>query len=254
MSRAGAIQGRRGRNYPLALPEFLNESTGIGVWPAGAPGAAVDRIALRRGRTRQSINRETHGRIVMAASTQSKKRRRGASTRRTDRKVDFVRHHPELSDSDTVAAAAKRGLRISRSQVERVRAESPEQTRRHTAARGRRQRGAPKNGRQERPPLSKSEFIRTRPPGMTAKQVVAAARALGMSMSEHFVYNIRSTAKKRAAGSAARLSGSASRATAGQIASREAEFRRLTLALGLDRAKELLAEVEAKLTNLISGR
>ena len=105
-----------------------------------------------------------------------------------------------------------------------------------------------------RQPSSKSEFIRTRRPGMTAKEVVAEAAALGMTMSEHFVYNIRSTAKKKASKLAPTLSASAARTITGRAASREAEFRRLTLALGLDRSKQLLAEVETKLAALISGR
>jgi len=108
--------------------------------------------------------------------------------------------------------------------------------------------------RSARQPGSKSEFIRTRPPGMTAREVVAEAATLGMTMSEHFVYNIRSTAKKKAARLAPSLSVSAARAITGRTASREADFRRLTLALGLDRSKQLLAEVETKLAALISGR
>ncbi len=108
--------------------------------------------------------------------------------------------------------------------------------------------------RSVRQPGSKSEFIRTRPPGMTAKEVVAAAAELGMTMSEHFVYNIRSTAKKKVSSLAPSLSASATRAITGRASSREAEFRRLTLSLGLDRSKQLLAEVETKLAALISGR
>jgi hypothetical protein len=105
-----------------------------------------------------------------------------------------------------------------------------------------------------RQPSSKSEFIRTRPPGMTAKEVMAAGAELGVTMSEHFVYNIRSTAKKKASRLAPSLSASATRAITGRAATREAEFRTLTLALGLDRSKRLLAEVETELAAVSSGR
>lgn len=106
----------------------------------------------------------------------------------------------------------------------------------------------------EPPALSKSEFIRSRPPGMTAKQVVVAAAARGMKLSEHFVYNIRSSAKKRAAKVRrdARVSTGAARVGRGDGA-QAAQFRSLVLDLGLARARALLDDMERRLSAVISG-
>jgi hypothetical protein len=106
------------------------------------------------------------------------------------------------------------------------------------------------------PALSKSEFIRSRPPGMTAKQVVSAASAVGIKISEHFVYNIRSSAKKRAAkvGREARMQASSAKSARASSAAQAAQFRALVLDLGLAHARELLDEVQSRLSAVIAGR
>ena len=51
--------------------------------------------------------------------------------------------------------------------------------------------------------MNKSQFVRTLP-NATAKDVVAAAKKQGMTLSIGQVYNIRSVAKKRAGGGSAK--------------------------------------------------
>jgi hypothetical protein len=101
---------------------------------------------------------------------------------------------------------------------------------------------------------TKAAFVRSLPATTPAKDVVAKAKATGISLSENYVYNVRATSKisrrtGRASGSRSRKVGP-SRTTA----SSEATFRRLVLDLGLSRAKNLLAEVEHKLDALVAGR
>lgn len=117
---------------------------------------------------------------------------------------------------------------------------------------------------------NKAAFVRDQPLGTPAKTVVAAAARLGMTMTPDYVHKVRSTAKAR---SLAPAPGIADRRTSGRkIALRtdynrlarpsfgvvragtaEAAFRKLVLELGLQRAKDLLAEVERKLGALIRG-
>jgi hypothetical protein len=51
-------------------------------------------------------------------------------------------------------------------------------------------------------PVNKSKFVRAQPMSMTAKEIVAKAKAQGFSMREDYVYKIRFKAKAKAAKSA----------------------------------------------------
>lgn len=46
--------------------------------------------------------------------------------------------------------------------------------------------------------MSKADFVRSQPADVPAKEVVAAAQAAGMSISENYVYTLRYEAKKAA--------------------------------------------------------
>jgi hypothetical protein len=176
-------------------------------------------------------------------------------------KADFIRRHPNLSAKEVVEAAAKQGLVIRTPQVYKLRSAAAGKTKKRAPRRSRKaakgRKPAASTAKSTTATMSKSEFIRTRPPGMTARQVVEAAAAQGMALTEHFVYNIRSTAKKKAGKSkltAAVAAQASARGTGRAGRAQESTFRRLILALGLDRAKKLVSEVEAKLTALIAGQ
>jgi hypothetical protein len=113
---------------------------------------------------------------------------------------------------------------------------------------------------------TKASFVRGIPSSVPAKEVVAKAKAAGMTLSEKHVYVIRSDAKKRsaknakkkAAGGAAPKAHAPSAAATKSVSSNgggtnETNFRKLVLALGIPKAKSLVTDVERRLNQLISG-
>ncbi|HEX9619534.1 MAG TPA: hypothetical protein VF989_05335 [Polyangiaceae bacterium] len=91
----------------------------------------------------------------------------------------------------------------------------------------------------------KARFVRTLPPGTPAKEVVAAAKKKGITISENYVYNLRSNdgmAQKR--GGKGRARAGAVRST-GSESAQEAQFRKAVAELGLSKAREILRSVEA---------
>jgi hypothetical protein len=107
---------------------------------------------------------------------------------------------------------------------------------------------------------NKAAFVRDQPLGTPAKDVVAAAARLGMTMTPDYVHKVRSTAKARGRtparpGRTTRKGASLRFQPLGVVraGTPEAAFRKLVLELGLQRAKDLLADVERKLGALIRG-
>lgn len=111
---------------------------------------------------------------------------------------------------------------------------------------------------------TKASFVRAIPTSVPAKEVVAKAKAAGMTLSEKHVYVIRSDAKKRSAkkkagGGSSKGSAGPSSLAAKSVASsgggaNETNFRKLVLALGIPKSKSLVSDVERRLNQLISGR
>jgi hypothetical protein len=111
---------------------------------------------------------------------------------------------------------------------------------------------------------TKASFVRAIPSSVPAKEVVAKAKAAGMTLSEKHVYVIRSDAKKRSAkkkggaGAAAKASAGHSLAAKSVASSgggaNETNFRKLVLALGIPKSRSLVSDVERRLNQLISGR
>ncbi len=94
--------------------------------------------------------------------------------------------------------------------------------------------------RPKKKPQSKVSFVRALPESLTANEVSEKARQAGLKITPGYVYEIRSSAKRRAAKPTA-------------ATSPDAAFRRLVLDLGVVRAKALLADVEKALQALVSG-
>ncbi len=95
--------------------------------------------------------------------------------------------------------------------------------------------------RPKKKPASKVAFVRALPETLTANEVSEKARQAGLKITPGYVYEIRSSAKRRA------------KKAAPAATSSDAAFRRLVLDLGIARAKTLLADVEKALQVLISG-
>jgi hypothetical protein len=100
--------------------------------------------------------------------------------------------------------------------------------------------------------VNKTTLILSHAPGTSAAEIVKAAAAKGIKLSEKYVYTIRSNARRKAK-RAERWPGRRARAVPVAASSSESMFRETVLALGTTRAKELLAEVERKLQLIIDG-
>jgi len=100
----------------------------------------------------------------------------------------------------------------------------------------------PANGESHGKPRfgAKSEFVRSLDRGIPAARVVELAAARGMKVSTAFVYNVRS-----AAGSSARGNGAGGRAPARAPRGHEQVLRAAIAQLGIQRARQIMDEVEA---------
>jgi hypothetical protein len=91
---------------------------------------------------------------------------------------------------------------------------------------------------------NKSAFVRSLPRDMPAKTVVEEGKKQGISLSEKYVYVIRSNSKAK--GSAGPRAGRAAAAGASRKdAGLEAQLRSTIAELGLARARQVFASVEA---------
>lgn len=124
------------------------------------------------------------------------------------------------------------------------------------------------------PVATKADFVRSIPHAMPVKEVVAAAKAAGVELTEKYVYNVRSSvakkgkpakaaskkpvaafktvAKPKATAKAKAVAKAPARTTSAG-GSDEVELRKLVLALGVVRARQLLGELERGLAALIGS-
>ncbi len=105
----------------------------------------------------------------------------------------------------------------------------------------------------------KAAFIRGQPADMPPREVVAAAAKEGIKISETHVYKLRSAAKQTAAkkrgprrepGRPPKALPDAAAKPANGLTKSDAELLRAIAAIGLDRARELFARVEAAFAGL----
>lgn len=103
---------------------------------------------------------------------------------------------------------------------------------------------------------NKSEFVRSLPAEMSAKDVVAKAREEGLTLTEAYVHTIRSAAKRkegkpgrapRAATAADSRSSGSSRANTGA----EAQLMALVIEHGLPQVQDILRRIDTKLRTLV---
>lgn len=107
---------------------------------------------------------------------------------------------------------------------------------------------------------AKAEFIRSQPASMSAKDVVEAAKRVGLKVTVNHVYNIRAAGKKEGGFGAPRSvptpstsqptasrrgRGPASTAGGAASAALEAQLRRAIAEVGLQRAREIFDSVES---------
>ena len=100
---------------------------------------------------------------------------------------------------------------------------------------------------------NKTAFVKSLPEDMPAKEVVDRAKKLGITISDKYVYVVRSNARKntrkrrgpgRPPGSTASVSASPS----------EREFKRLALNLGVKKAEQLMANLKKSAAEIVAGK
>ena len=107
---------------------------------------------------------------------------------------------------------------------------------------------------------AKAEYIRSQPASMSAKEVVEAAKKVGLKVTVNHVYNIRAASKKEGAYAPPRSvpASSTNQAAASRRGRRgpassvltasaalEAQLRRAIAEVGLQRAREIFDSVES---------
>jgi len=157
-------------------------------------------------------------------------------------KSDFIRQHPNLSASEVVAKAKERGISVSTTLVYNVRG-------RATPKRG----SKPSGGQGPKPKSAKmtaSDFIRSQPRGMKAKDVVEAAVKAGFNkFGTNLVYLVRSKMGSLSA-NGSRRAGRPPRVTSAAMADVSA-FKRMALDLGIATARQALDDLERGLAALL---
>jgi hypothetical protein len=171
------------------------------------------------------------------------KKKQVAAAAKKVNKSAYVRALPaSMSAKDIVTKAKKDGIMLSVSQIYTIRTNAKKKSKGPGGQSSGRAPSAPRSG-------TKSAFVRSLPRSLSAKEVVDRAKARGMQLSVAQVYNIRSTASLKQKATRGRPGASA--VTAGRapapssVGDSEARFRRLIIEIGLQRAKALLADVQA---------
>jgi hypothetical protein len=179
------------------------------------------------------------------------------STTTTPSKSDFIRSQPTtMPVAEIVEKAKAQGLKFDASLVYKVRHRPGAKGKTKTSAT--RKALTAMNGASKKPTPSKADFVRSLPSSTPAKQVVAKARAAGVSISETHVYGVRTAdkaakkkkaAKKTTSKPAVRNGGRSSTA----VSSAEELLRAVAAEIGLGRAIELLQGERARVHSILRG-
>ena len=129
-----------------------------------------------------------------------------------------------LTAKEVVAKAKDRGMTTSEANVHRVRAmmkghakqgaKGAQPAKAAASAPKKAASTAGKGGQSGQTGMSKADFVRNLPSTMPAKEVARKAKASGLSITEHYVYKIRSAANKKGGTAAKAPSGSPKAASA----------------------------------------
>ena len=146
-------------------------------------------------------------------------------------KSEFIRKHPNQKAGEIVAAAAALGQTIAKGLVYSIRNTEKKKVAGAVPAKKVAKKAAKRVSTpvQAKKPIAvdsdfnKSEFIRKHP-NQTAREIVAAAAAMGQTIAEGLIYSVRSTDKKNAGASAAPAKKTAKK-TAKKVAKKTAKIK-----------------------------
>jgi hypothetical protein len=191
-------------------------------------------------------------------------------------KSQFIRELPaNLPAAEVVSKAKEAGLSFSIPYVHSIRSQARKAGAKKPGRKPGRPAGKPTGRPVGRPPKAaaakpskpsssrkqeKADFVRSMPASMSPKDIVAEAAKRGLSLSKAYVYILRGRTKPGAsAPAAAKPAVRRGRPPRARVAlapatgeTPEAAFVKLSLQLGLERAKSLLTAVDSKLADLIA--
>ncbi len=181
-------------------------------------------------------------------------------------KTSFVLSFPpSVPAKEVVAAGAEAGITLTEKGVYKTRyLARAKGSKTPKAALAKPAKAARRPGKRGPGDGSASSFIREQPATMKASEVVAAAKAKGISLTAGLVYSVRQAAKKKAAKARSEPTSGKRRGrppAAAKVASkavvvsaggdRERQLVQLAVDLGLGRAIELIESVRARIGSLI---
>jgi hypothetical protein len=171
-------------------------------------------------------------------------------------KSDFIRQQPSyLSAAELVSKAKAAGINFTPVLVYKVRGRA--KAKRSAAKKASAIVTTAPNAAATKPAKSKSAFIRSLPSSTPAKEVVKQAKALGMKLTESYVYNVRGAAKKTAKAKRADAKSPAVRVANGGASrgstSAENLLKAVAAEIGLGPAIEILAGERARVAAVIGG-
>jgi hypothetical protein len=171
-------------------------------------------------------------------------------------KSDFVRAQPAtLSAAQVLAKAKAAGLKITPQLVYKVRGRSKAKDTKKKAPAVKTTAISAKPTASTKPPKSKAAFVRGLPSSTPAQDVVKHAKALGLSLSINYVYNIRGAAKmaakKRAAVKSPVVRTVANGGSWSVSQHAETLLRAIAAEIGLGHAIELLHAERARVHSIL---
>jgi hypothetical protein len=206
---------------------------------------------------------------------------KGSSTaRNTMSKAEFIRSLPrDMPSKEVVQKGKVLGLSMAEDYVHKIRSTSKKAAATKAAkkalpkapakkAAGKKA-AAKRAGKASHGPalVNKALFVRKQSRTIPAKDVVAAGAKIGISLTTDYVHKVRSTSKakpKTAKPKISRKRAVSAKKPARKMAARrpvarktgpsDHAFRKLALDLGLQNAKRMIADFEAKLNAVIAGR
>lgn len=176
-------------------------------------------------------------------------------------KAEFVRSQPATASVDQVVENARSaGIQLARDYVYKVRGgmkkdKKPPSGKKQGPSPAARKKAGPSSPQPEKKvpgigaPPRMADLIRSLPTSMPAREVVVEIAKKGLDVSPDYVSRVRRETRHRGS-----KKGPQPRPVGKTGPNIEATFRKFVLDLGLEKSRRLLAEVERKLKDLISGR
>jgi hypothetical protein len=217
--------------------------------------SASSRSKAASGKKGAKAKAKSGGRPAQSSKKPAKPAARAASSAPAESgpsKAEFIRARAGQSPKAIAEEAKKHGMTFSAEYVSVVR--SKEKARKRAKAGGSSAKGSSAASSQSKRSSSKSDFVRSFPMSVKVSEILAKAKAQGMSISKQIAYQVRSDMKSKPGAHAATAAPKATAAAATAIRAggshgtgNEKTLVNAALALGVERSIEILQGVRRSL-------